>query len=101
MTEATTVQTSHLVPDWKSAWRWMSIWGYIFVISLPDLYQLAMEQGFFSLETVPQKFQWLVRGAGILGIYLRLVNQTAKAVLEAEAAEKAAEGKTTSNDTTK
>lgn len=83
MNKVLTAVRGHFIDDLKSVWKKFSVWAYVAIISLPDLYHMAGEQGLFTLETVPDKFKWLVRVAGAVGLYLRLVSQTAKTLQEA------------------
>jgi hypothetical protein len=72
---------NHFIDDLNQAWKKFSVLMFVFITALPDAYQLAQTAGLLDFEQVPDNFKWLVRGLGILGLYLRLVKQQAKQAL--------------------
>lgn len=77
---------NHFVPEAVHFYKLLSVWMFIAITSAPEAYQAAGALGLLTIETVPDKFKWLVRAIGIVGLYVRLVNQNVSAKIAADQA---------------
>lgn len=64
-----------LIDDWKSAWRFISIWVMAFMAILPELYQLAISMGVLSEETAPGALVRIMQALSFIGIAMRMIKQ--------------------------
>lgn len=69
--------TNHFIPDVLQAYKKLSVIAFAAIFALPDAYQMAGSMGLLTIDTVPDKFKWMVRACAIGGLYLRLVRQSA------------------------
>lgn len=67
-----------LIDDWKDALRKLSVWAFIVIGAMPDIYAGVQGLGWLDDKAVPQSFVWTIRILAALGIALRLVKQQAK-----------------------
>lgn len=68
-----------LVDDAGKAWKWLSMWAFIVIGAMPDIYAGLQGLGWLDDKAVPASFVWTIRGLAALGIAVRLVKQQAKA----------------------
>ena len=68
-----------LVDDWKQAWRKFSVWAFIVLGAMPDIYSGVQALGWLDDKAVPPAFVWSIRFAAAAGLALRLIKQRAKA----------------------
>lgn len=84
MTEITTevvkAKASHLIDEWNKAYKLLSFWAFVAIGALPDAWAGIQAAGLANLDSIPESFKWTVRVAAAIGIYLRLVRQTAQAL---------------------
>lgn len=64
-----------LVDDWKSAFRYYSTWGWMFVAMLPDLWNSLIAGGYLDQGDVPSEFSWSVKLALIGTFILKQIKQ--------------------------
>lgn len=67
-----------LVDDWKDAWKKLSVWAFIVIGAMPDIYSGIQSLGWLDDKAVPQSFVWTIRVLAGVGIAVRLVKQQAK-----------------------
>jgi hypothetical protein len=63
-----------LIDNWRQAWKLASIRIFAVILILPDVYDYAHTLGW--TEELPESFTWVVRGAALLGVVVRLLKQT-------------------------
>lgn len=69
---------NHFIPEALQAYKLLSTWAFAAIFAMPEAYQAAGSLGLLTVDTIPPKFQWMVRCGGIVGLYLRLVRQRVK-----------------------
>lgn len=67
-----------LVPNWRSAWKMLSVWAFALIGAAPDIHAAIVSMGWLNDPSVPPAFVWSLRGLAALGIALRLVRQQRK-----------------------
>ena len=68
-----------LVDDARHAWRWLSVWAFIVLGAMPDIYGGIQALGWLDDKSVPPVFVWTIRIGAAVGIAVRLIGQRAKA----------------------
>jgi hypothetical protein len=66
-----------LIPEWRNAWRMLSVWAFALIGAAPDIHSAIVAMGWLNDPGVPASFVWLVRGLAVLGIAVRLMKQKA------------------------
>lgn len=64
-----------LIDNWKSAWRFASIWMMAAMAIMPELYNLAISMGVLSEDTSPGALVRLMQIMSFLGIAIRMIKQ--------------------------
>lgn len=67
-----------LVDDWRDALSKLSVWAFIVIGAMPDIYSGIQALGWLDDKAVPQAFVWTIRILAALGIAVRLIKQQAK-----------------------
>jgi hypothetical protein len=67
-----------LVEDARSAWKWLSVWAFVILGAMPDIYSGVQALGWLEDKAVPPAFIWTIRIGAAIGIALRLISQKAK-----------------------
>lgn len=67
-----------LVDDVRDAWKWLSVWAFIILGAMPDIYAGVQSLGWLDDKAVPPSFVWTIRIGAALGLAVRLVKQQAK-----------------------
>ncbi len=63
-----------LVPDWRKAWRWFSMWAMTLAIAIQTTWELATPE---LKANIPSTWlPYITIGVLIAGIVGRLINQT-------------------------
>lgn len=62
-----------LIDNWRQAWKLASIRIFAVILILPDVYEYAHTLGW--TEELPENFTWIIRGAALLGVVVRLLKQ--------------------------
>jgi hypothetical protein len=75
-----------LVGNWKEAWKFYSVWVYVLLGMLPDIFDLAVKMEVFSGEGAPEALNWTIKFVAFIGVVVRIVKQ---GVVAAKAAEEA------------
>lgn len=60
-----------MIPNWREAWKFYSMWIFGAVILFPELYTEARALGLIKAEWIDE----ILRGLGIIGIAVRLIGQ--------------------------
>ena len=63
-----------LVPDWKEAWRWFSVWSMSLAIAIQSGWEMASPE--LKSKIPPEWMPYITIGVLIAGIVGRLVNQS-------------------------
>lgn len=64
-----------LVDDWRSAWKFYSLWIYLVIGMLPQLLELASSFGLAPSASIPGFFSDLLKWVAFLGAASRLIKQ--------------------------
>lgn len=64
-----------LVDDWKQALKKYSVWAFIVIGAMPDIYTGMLGMGLLNDGALPQTFVWTIRILAAMGLALRLVKQ--------------------------
>lgn len=72
-----------LIDDWQKAYKLYSVWFFIILGSLPQIWDTAVSSGLLDTPLIPPAFKALVGTISAIALVARLVKQQA-AVLEAE-----------------
>lgn len=88
-----------LIDDWKKAYKLYSIWFFVILGSLPQLWDTAVQSGLMETALIPPAFKALVGTISAIALVMRLIKQQS-AVLEAEVKAKLAEEATASQKNT-
>ena len=62
-----------LIEEWRQAWKLASVQIFAVILILPDLYDYAHTLGW--TDQLPEGFTWVVRGAALFGMVMRLLKQ--------------------------
>lgn len=71
-----------LADNWRQAWKWLSLYGYVAVIISPEIFQSVMDLAaqFDGTQAdklvLPSTFVSFLRTLGTVGMVVRLVRQT-------------------------
>lgn len=71
-----------LMPNWREAWKWLSLYGYAIVILSPEIFQavtdlMAQFDGTQANALIlPAGFVSFLRTVGTVGMIVRLIRQT-------------------------
>lgn len=71
-----------LAPNWRDAWKWLSLYGYAIVILSPEIFQAVTElmAQFDGQQAnaliLPAGFVSFLRTVGTVGMIVRLIRQT-------------------------
>lgn len=68
---------NHLIPEAKQAYKMLSVWMFIAIGVIPDAWAAVQAAGLATMDSVPPELKWVLRCLAILGIYVRLVKQSA------------------------
>lgn len=71
-----------LIPEWKRAWRFYSVWAFAVIVALPELYNAAATLGLF--DAAPATLLWSMRGLALAGIVARFVDQARPRIEDAK-----------------
>lgn len=71
--------TMTLIEDWRQAWKKFSVWAFIVIGAMPDIYSGVQALGWLEDKAVPASFVWTIRVLAGVGIAVRLIKQQAKA----------------------
>ena len=63
-----------IIPDWRQAWRYYSVWGLAALAALPDLYNTLAFSGLFY--EMPEPAKWFVRIGATTVMFGRFVQQS-------------------------
>lgn len=64
-----------LIGDWKQAWKFYSVWIYVLLGMLPDIFDLAVKMEVFSGEGAPEALNYIIKLVAFIGVVVRLVKQ--------------------------
>lgn len=64
-----------LVPDWKQFWKMASIWVYIIIGAMPDIYAGLTAAGLLDEGSLPSSVIYAIRTLAAVGIIARLIKQ--------------------------
>jgi hypothetical protein len=80
-----------LTDNWRDCWKWLSMYGYGAVIASPEIFQLFMDlvAQFDGQQAdalvLPAAFTKFLRTIGTIGLIVRMVRQSKKAIDDAAA----------------
>lgn len=63
------------VPEWRQAFKMLSVWGFALIGIAPDAHAAIVAMGWLSDPSVPPSFVWTLRGLAVAGIVARLIQQ--------------------------
>lgn len=66
-----------LVDNWKSAWKMFSMYFFLILGLLPELFNLAVSSGLLQTEQAPALLSKIVMIVAFLGAASRLIKQRA------------------------
>lgn len=67
-----------LIPDWKQAWRYYTVWGWACVINLPQLYTMLAASPLadkIDMGAIPEPLSMAITTLGIAGLVSRFIDQ--------------------------
>jgi hypothetical protein len=67
-----------LIDDWRQGWKKLSVWAFLILGAMPDIYSGVQALGWLEDKAVPPAFIWTIRIGAAIGIALRLISQKAK-----------------------
>lgn len=79
-----------LIDDWKKAYKLYSVWFFVILGSLPQMWDTAVQSGLMETPLIPPAFKALVGTISAVALVMRLITQQS-AALEAEVKTKLAE----------
>ena len=65
----------HLILQWRQAWKLTSVWVFLIIGALPDIYNGVVAAGLH--DELPEPAKNCLRVLAILGIAFRLIKQNA------------------------
>jgi uncharacterized membrane protein YkvA (DUF1232 family) len=68
-----------LIDEARQAYKLLSVWAFIVIGAMPDVYAGIQGLGWLDDKAVPPVFVWTIRIGAAVGVALRLVKQQAKA----------------------
>lgn len=89
-----------LTDDWRKAWKWLSLYGYVAVILSPEIFQsvtdlMATFDGTQADKLIlPASFVSFLRTVGTVGMVVRLIRQTKQKIDDTAATIAAAQAAT-------
>lgn len=78
-----------LIEEWKKAYKFYSIWFFVIIGALPELFNLAVQSGLIDSETAPQALSRLISLIAFAGAASRMIQQK-KLQMESQGALEAA-----------
>lgn len=72
-----------LIGDWKQAWKYYSVWIYVFIGALPDIFDLAVKMDLLGGEGTPDALNYCIKLFSFAGVVMRLVKQGVASAQEA------------------
>jgi hypothetical protein len=67
------------VENWKESYKWLSMYAFVIIGLLPDIFNLAITTGVLEAESAPATLNYTIKVVAFLGAVGRLVKQTADA----------------------
>lgn len=62
-----------LIENWRQCWRMASMWVYMLIAAMPDIYNAVAALGW--IEQLPDPAMWTVRAMAAIGIAARIIKQ--------------------------
>lgn len=62
-----------LIDNWRQCWKMASMWAYVFIGAMPDVYNAIAALGW--VEQLPEPAMWTVRAMAAAGIAARIIKQ--------------------------
>lgn len=62
-----------LIDNWRQCWKMASVWVYMLIMAMPDIYNAVAALGW--IEQLPEPAMWVVRGLAAAGIMARIIKQ--------------------------
>lgn len=66
-----------LIDSWQSAWKMFSIWFFVILGALPELFNLAVASGLIDATTAPKALSYTISLVAFAGAASRLIKQKA------------------------
>lgn len=66
-----------LIDDWKQGLRKLSVWAFIVIGAMPDIYAALQSFGWLDDKAIPPAFVWTIRALAAIGVAVRLIKQQA------------------------
>lgn len=64
-----------LIEEWKKAYKFYSIWFFVIIGALPELFNLAVQSGLVDSEAAPQALSRLISLIAFAGAASRMIRQ--------------------------
>ena len=78
-----------IVDDWRSFWKMHSLYVFVFIGAIPDLWNLVVASGLLNELPVGERLDLLIKWGALLGAMARMLKIRVEQQQAAQAAEKA------------
>ncbi len=78
-----------IVDDWRSFWKMHSLYVFVFIGAIPDLWNLVVASGLLNELPVGERLDLLIKWGALLGAMARMLKIRVEQQQGAQAAEKA------------
>lgn len=78
-----------IVDDWRSFWKMHSLYVFVFIGAIPDLWNLVVASGLLNELPVGERLDLLIKWGALMGAMARMLKIRVEQQQAAQAAEKA------------